>query len=195
MSSEVWVQVVVPIPDSLLCRLVRHALQCCNPNTMKVRVSSVSRGANSLPLSCIKDEILVATLVLILVPFEMLVGHLRVFSVFRVERGTGRLSLVLVAHVRDFLYYLRRFCSLLFRGFVVFLCFLWLCRGPVCSGQRMCLFHIFVMAFSWPLFFVRGPRFGQTSHIFALVKSSEHSRPVGDAILNKSSTSMAAMPD
>ena len=55
-----------------------------------------------LSLSCIKDEILVVMLVLILVPFEMLVGHLQVSSVFKVERerGTECLSLVLVVHVR-----------------------------------------------------------------------------------------------
>ena len=72
MASEVWVQVVVSVPDSLLCRLVRDVMQCCSPNAMKVPVYSVSRGANSLPLSCIKAEVPVGRLVLILVQFEML---------------------------------------------------------------------------------------------------------------------------
>ena len=79
------------------------------------------------------------------------------------------MSLVLVAHVRR----LSVSCDVLNRCFFVallwlFWVLLWLYRGP-------CLF--------W------------TKECLALERSSDHSRPVGDVILNKSSVAMVAMPD
>ena len=190
MASEVWVQVLVSVPDSLLCRIVRHVMQCCSPNAMKLQVSSASRGAYSLPFTCIKDEIPVVTLVLILVPFEMLVGHLRGSSVVKVERGTGCLSLVLVVHVRR----LSVTCDVFACYFVVAL--LWLCRGHlgVLGPKTVAFSYIYIYIYAF-IFFFCGPCFGQISRLLPLVKSSDHSRPVGDAILNKRCAAMAAMPD
>ena len=130
--------------DSRFC--VLQARQTCHAVLQPERNESPSflhqqRGKFS-PSLLHKDESLVATFVLILVPFEMLVGHLRVFSVFTVEGETGRLSLVLVAHVRDFLL-LATFLLVTFPvALLWFFCVvLWLCRGPCLFWTKKFFFY------------------------------------------------------